>query len=142
MRPFVLIDDFTSNYLLGIDALDITHQEFVDRVNFLETASNDNFVDGFPALVEHTKQHFDNEQALMQESGFAALNEHVDEHRRVLGDLDRLARQVARGRLQMARAYIREGLPDWFRLHATTIDSALAAHLKRHACRVTDMGIA
>jgi hemerythrin len=35
---------------------------------------------------------------------------------------------VNSGRLKLARAVVRGQLPGWFRLHAATMDSALAAH--------------
>jgi hypothetical protein len=37
---------------------------------------------------------------------------------------------VERGRTTLARAYLCEQIPAWFALHAVTMDSALAAHLK------------
>lgn len=126
----MLIEGFAANYLLGVAAMDTTHREFVDQVNQLESASGETFIEGFSALVAHTKVHFDYEQALMQESAFPAFDEHTGEHRRILGEMERFGRQVARGRVQMARAYVRETLPSWFQLHAVTMDSALAAHLK------------
>jgi hypothetical protein len=38
---------------------------------------------------------------------------------------------VAAGRPQLARAYVAEQIPPWLALHAATMDSALAACLKR-----------
>jgi hemerythrin len=58
------------------------------------------------------------------------LQEHRGEHRRVLAELRTLGQRAAAGRLALGRAYVRERLPDWFALHAATMDSALAAHLK------------
>jgi hypothetical protein len=51
----------------------------------------------------------------------------------VLGELEKFERQINLGRESFARAYVRQALPDWFRLHAATMDSALAAHWRR--CR-------
>ena len=65
----------------------------------------------------------------MESSGFPAIAEHRSEHARVLRDLEILGTQLAKGRVKLARAYVREQLPDWFALHAETMDSALAAHL-------------
>ena len=67
----------------------------------------------------------------MQQSGFPATAEHKGEHHRVLGELSQFTRQLEKGRSMMARAYVKERLPGWFTLHITTMDSALAAHLKR-----------
>jgi hemerythrin len=48
----------------------------------------------------------------------------------VLGELNRFAQKVTTGSILMGRAYVVEQLPSWFDLHAKTMDSALAAHLK------------
>jgi hypothetical protein len=40
-------------------------------------------------------------------------------------------RAVQRGRLILPRAFIKQGLEEWFSLHLSSMDAALAAHLKR-----------
>lgn len=65
----------------------------------------------------------------MLDGGFAALAEHRDEHRRVLGEMRSLLLRAGAGRLALARGYVCDRLPGWFALHAATMDSALAAHL-------------
>lgn len=125
----LLIDDFETKYRLGLDALDATHREFADFVNRLGAAKGHDFDLLFRQLVQHTHEHFAQEEAWMQSSAFPAYSEHRADHQRVLGDLNRFSRQVERGLLPMARAYVRE-LPNWFALHTSTMDSALAAHLK------------
>ncbi|MGE0014245.1 MAG: hemerythrin, partial [Azoarcus sp.] len=58
----------------------------------------------------------------------------IGEHQRVLAELRAFNRSVKGGRLLVARAYVRESLPEWFDLHLSTMDAALAAHLrKQHA---------
>ncbi|GAB6040583.1 bacteriohemerythrin [Endothiovibrio diazotrophicus] len=117
-------------FLLGVEEMDETHREFVERVNRLDGAKGEAFAAAFGELLAHTREHFANEDRLMEESRFAATTEHRGEHRRVLADLERLNGRVAAGRPAMARAYLAE-VPNWFRHHAATMDSALAAHLKR-----------
>ena len=73
----------------------------------------------------------------MRESGFPAAGEHKDEHARVLGEMDRFAGRPGGARLRLARAYVREQIPAWFALHASTMDSALAAHLSRARVQVS-----
>lgn len=61
---------------------------------------------------------------------FPAMAEHEGEHFRVLGDMLQFNRAIQRGRLIMARAYVRDSLPEWFRLHLTSMDAALAKQLR------------
>lgn len=127
----MLIDPTESRYLLGVPQMDETHREFTEIVNRLAEADKPGFVELFPILVAHTQAHFDSENELMERSGFPAIREHTDEHQRVLGELHRLAAKLENGSITLARAYVREQLPTWFDLHAATMDSALAEHLKR-----------
>ena len=120
-----------SVHALGIDEMYRTHQEFTELVNRLIEASDAEFVARFGKLLDHCRQHFNNEGRLMRLSRFPALNEHEGEHNRVYGDLVRLHRAVLRGRLVLPRAFVNQGLEDWFALHLSSMDAALAAHLKR-----------
>lgn len=127
----VLLDPANPGYVLGVDSMDDTHQEFIELVNQLGAAGDKaTFVSLFAELVEHTKAHFAAENKLMAETGFPAILEHEADHLRVLGQLHRFAQKVAAGSTMMGRAYVKEQLPDWFNLHAATMDSALAAHIK------------
>ncbi len=46
-----LIAGFNRRFVLGMAAMDVTHREFVDRVNRLGTCDRESFVGSFPALV-------------------------------------------------------------------------------------------
>jgi hemerythrin-like metal-binding protein len=126
----MLITDFDNAYQLGHAQMDQTHREFVDLVNRLEDCDQATFIVGFQTLLMHTAAHFAAEQLLMEQSGFPATAEHTGEHQRVLGQLQQMLRRIERGSTVMARAFVREQLPGWFKLHAITMDSALAAHLR------------
>ena len=116
---------------LGVVEMDDTHREFVALAAALEACPDTEFAEGFKALMNHTRAHFAAEEELMVKSGFSALGEHAGEHQRVLGELAQFARGLGRGRVFLVREYIRNGLPEWFALHLTTMDAALAAHLNK-----------
>jgi hemerythrin-like metal-binding protein len=114
--------------------MDATHRTFVGLVTRLASADDASFPALFNELLDHSREHFAAEDALMRSSRFAATGEHIGEHQRVLAELRAFNRSVKGGRLMVARAYVRESLPEWFELHLSTMDSALAAHLrKQHA---------
>ncbi len=129
-----VIDEFDARFQLGVSFMDQTHREFVQRLARLEHASAHDFPLLFRDLVEHTTLHFSTEEAAMTSSAFPATAEHREEHARVLGEMHRIAERVAGGRTAFARAYLRDRLPEWFTLHAVTMDSALATHLQRAVC--------
>ncbi len=127
-----LIENFEQRYLLGLEAMDDTHREFVELVNSLDGADKASFIYLFRELHEHTQSHFEQEQQWMENSGYPGMREHMDEHRRVLGEMNRFAQRVAAGSVVMGKAYVTQQLPQWFDLHARMMDSALANHLKTH----------
>ena len=116
---------------LNLEEMDSTHREFLALVRELRTSDNETFVFLFQKLIEHTKLHFLEEGRLMRLYKFPATAEHESEHHRVYGDLLQFNRNVKTGRLALARAYVKDGLIEWFKLHIVSMDSALAAHILR-----------
>jgi hemerythrin-like metal-binding protein len=127
-----LIEWDAAAFAIGVADMDAAHKQFIDLLNQLDGAVNSEFAALFTRLLEHTRAHFEDEEARMQLCGFPAIAEHSGEHRRVLGELTQIKRQVDKGLVSFGRCYVREGLPGWFRLHAATMDSALAAHWRQH----------
>ncbi len=126
-----LIDPATSTFLLEHGELDDMHFEFAQLVNALADANGNDFVKLFGQLYDHSQAHFTREKELMQASVYPSLVEHDSEHQRILGELKQYQRKVNKGAISFARAYVKDRLPEWFQLHLTTMDSALALHLNQ-----------
>lgn len=118
-----------TRHTLGLAEMDEVHHEFIKQVAALIAASNAEFPALFQALVNHTREHFTAEGRLMHESKYRGLPEHESEHHRVLGELQQLNRSLWRGHLPLVRAYVKEGLPEWFDTHLAMMDGALVMHL-------------
>ena len=116
---------------LDMAEMDANHREFIALVNLLGECDDADFAALFAKLLDHCRLHFTGEGRLMRISRFPALNEHEGEHHRIYGDLVQMHRAVQRGRLALPRAFVRQGLEEWFRVHRSSMDAALAAHLKR-----------
>lgn len=116
---------------LQVAEMDAAHREFAELVNTLAACPDSEFPERFKALMNHTRAHFAAEEELMLKSGFPALGEHAGEHKRVIDELIQFGRGLGRGRVFLARSYIQSGIPEWFALHLTTMDAALAAHLNK-----------
>lgn len=120
-------------HVLGNEGMDRTHHEFAELVNTAWDATDKAaFQVAFSALLDHTEQHFAQEEALMLSSGFPATSEHKAEHERVLAQMMQFNKRVQRGLTQFGREMLKE-MPAWFDLHAATMDSALVAHLRGRA---------
>lgn len=121
------------NYVLGVSVMDDAHDEFINLYNKLMHADDHSFADLFTEFVTHMKNHFDEENMLMDETHFPATSEHKAEHQRVINELKYFKSKVDCNKFSFARFYIKDRIPLWFRLHLATMDSALAAHLKNQA---------
>ena len=115
---------------LDVPAIDTIHAEFVVLVNRLAEAGPGEFGALFQELLAHTRLHFAMEEALMRETQFPGRREHLAEHGRVLGDMERFAERLAAGKPIFARAFIEDRVPAWFSDHTRTLDHDLAEHLK------------
>jgi hemerythrin len=91
--------------------------------------SHEAALSAYEAMVEHTVGHFGQEDRWMAATGFAPENCHSFQHAQVLGlmqEVTRLARE--HGDYGPLERVLPE-LAAWFRVHAQTMDAALASHL-------------
>lgn len=116
--------------LLGYEDIDHDHQEFTVLIEKALEADNVAFPTIFDELLDHTRQHFERENNLMETSNYAAIGEHRGEHTRVLGEFEQFRKRVQRGLIPFGRAFIQDRLIPWFELHITTMDAALVVHLR------------
>lgn len=126
-----MLQQFEASYALGDAAMDHSHREFLALCLAAAQAPGAEFAERFHALFAHTQAHFADEEARMLASAYPAHGEHRAHHQNLLGDMDRFCQRAAAGRSAMARAWLNDSLPQWFDLHARTMDSALAVHLRQ-----------
>jgi hemerythrin len=112
--------------------MDATHQEFVDLL-----ASADEALAGpepellvrFLALVEHTVEHFAQEDRWMAATGFSPENCHAFQHQAVLNVMMECAQRAEQAQdFEPLRVAVRE-LAIWFPHHAQMMDASLAQHM-------------
>jgi hemerythrin-like metal-binding protein len=112
---------------------DASHEALAEVIAGLIAASNAAFPVRFQTLLTLFKMHVAEEGGLMRSSRYPGIAEHEGDHHRILGELVQLNLSIRRGRIALARAYVKDGLAPWFDLHLATMDAALAAHLRRAA---------
>jgi len=121
-------------HLLEFSDMDDTHKEFVEIYNSLEDNSSESYKNVMIKLYEHTKIHFCNEEKLMYESNYPRKKEHIDEHNKVLGEMEYfINRSNSKIAQALLKAYYDEKLPSWFDLHLISMDSDLAHHIKNNS---------
>ncbi|MDD5275300.1 MAG: hemerythrin domain-containing protein [Methylovulum sp.] len=113
--------------------IDKDHEEFINLLNALDTANNGDFPALFQQLYEHTEQHFERENQLMAQYAYPGVADHKGEHQRVLGEFKQFKSRVDKGLIVFGRSFVKERLPQWFGLHVTMMDTALAAHINKQS---------
>lgn len=127
---FVPALEWSQDYVLNVPQMDSTHQEFVELLATVESASDGALLCAWQDLVAHTDAHFRREDRWMADTRFAASNCHSMQHQVVLQVMQQGAERGLEGDRAMVRQMARE-LAVWFPQHAASMDAALAGHLHR-----------
>lgn len=114
---------------LGVEKMDATHREFVDRLNTLSAAPDAEFLALLDEFIAHTVEHFEQEKRWMTQMPFPPLHCHTAEHDGVLEVMREARQHVQDGRIKVGRVLAHELAP-WFASHASTMDAMLAHALK------------
>lgn len=114
---------------LDFEPMDKIHREFVDLLALAQTAPDHALPQAWSAVVDHTAQHFGQEDAWMRKTRYPLAGNHILQHRVVLNVL-REGLVMARGG-EVARVRQMAGeLAAWFAKHTQSLDAALALHLR------------
>lgn len=120
------MNSFPDNLKVGISTIDIRHIEFWELYSALKKSTNETFVDAFERMIEHTKNHFAEEEADMRQIVYANLREHEQEHAKALEEMNYFYEKARSHKTVFARAYVNDRLENWFRQHLLNMDSDLA----------------
>jgi hemerythrin-like metal-binding protein len=106
---------------------DLTHQ----AAGRLEQGDADGVRSTVSALFAASQAHFEHEEALMAESGFAAAD-HRQAHRAFMADFAKLRAEVqARGLSPLFRLWFGSRFQDWLRYHIRGQDVQFYRHLRQ-----------
>jgi hemerythrin len=118
-------------YAVGIASIDALHLELEDRLAALQDPHVDSRT-ALASLQEHLQRHFAHEESLMAEAGFPMADCHGREHASVIEVVTEVQRLLEAGDgAPLGR--LAPAMLQWFAVHASGMDAALAAHLLRSA---------
>ena len=110
--------------------MDETHREFVDLLNRVGAAGEDELLASLDAFIAHTEEHFGAEERWMAELAFPPRGCHGGEHANVLEVAREVRKRVAAGEVRLA-ATLAEAMAEWFVQHAGSMDTVLAMYMKQ-----------
>ncbi|MBX3607458.1 MAG: hemerythrin [Piscinibacter sp.] len=114
---------------LELPQMDVTHREFVELLAAVQAADDADLLSHWQTLIEHTVEHFGQEDRWMLETGYASGNCHAVQHQVVLQVMREGATRAAAGEAALLRLIAGE-LALWFPQHAQSMDAGLALHLR------------
>jgi hemerythrin-like metal-binding protein len=120
---------WTDSLNTGDTRMDDTHREFTDMINQILATPENAQLPVYKAFLDHTVEHFAQEERWMLATGFSADNCHAEHHATILETM----RVVEAHYLDSDKTIITrmaEALAEWFPGHANSMDAGLAAHLK------------
>ncbi len=113
---------------LDNEVMDHTHVEFVELLNAVGDAGPAQLLAARDAFVEHTEQHFAEEERWMKESGFPPLGCHQNQHNMVLQVAREVRNRVAQGETTLGEP-LANAVAEWFGDHVTVMDSILKQYM-------------
>jgi hemerythrin len=116
--------------------MDDQHGIVLDAINELRLAlvhgtGQERISEQLDEFIEFTRMHFWSEEQLMEKTGYAGLEEHRAEHRRILDDIMQSARRLQYGERIELRALLCT-LHDGFLSHIETMDQQYAPWFLAH----------
>ena len=135
--------EWTEQLSVGVEEIDAQHRELYRRVDrFLAALAEKRGAAELEPLVrflgDYVREHFAEEQRLMEFCFYPALGEHLEEHQRFEAEYGALAGELARtgATYGLARRLVAL-LVDWLDTHLATTDREFGAFLARHLGRRT-----
>lgn len=125
----IAVLNWSSTLAVGDACMDDTHKEFVAMLNQLLATPNDQQLPLYLRFVEHTVEHFAQEERWMLATGFSADNCHASHHATILETMHAVVEHFQTEDKEIITR-LAEALVEWFPQHVTSMDAGLALHLK------------
>ena len=121
--------EWNESLVLGQGLMDETHREFIELLNRVAAAPDQEMLAVLDEFIRHTEAHFAQEQLWMEQMTYPPLTCHVREHDGVLETAREVRRRVAAGEARFGQVLAR-AVAEWFSNHAASMDNVLALYMK------------
>ncbi len=123
------------NYNIGVEEIDTQHQKLAATIRKLQKSlANGRFSPGagetLKFLVEYTRKHFSDEEALMAEINYEELEAHQELHKKLVAQIVEILLDLKKGRRLDAYELI-DFLTDWLIHHIVQEDKKIGRAMER-----------
>jgi hemerythrin-like metal-binding protein len=129
LSPFAAGLNWSADLHTGDDRMDNTHEEFVTMLNALLLTPKTEQLNLYREFLNHTVEHFAQEDRWMVATGFSEENCHAGQHTTILETMRAVETHYVQGDTEII-SRLAEALAEWFPQHAASMDAGLAQHLK------------
>lgn len=133
--------EWNESLVLGQGLMDETHREFIELLNRVAAAPDQEMLAVLDEFIRHTEAHFAQEQLWMEQMTYPPLTCHVREHDGVLETAHEVRRRVAAGEPRFGQVLAR-AVAEWFSNHAASMDNVLALYMKEVGYKPEDAAVA
>lgn len=113
----------------GHPVFDNLHRDLLNAMSDLASVPDSCLNSSYDKFIEKVEHAFAIEEEWMENIEYSSLQNHLEQHARVLGALHTTHPQVMNGDIHLARDVVERLLPQWFMFHMATADMILAAAL-------------
>lgn len=135
------MDLFTWNdsYSVKVELCDAQHKKLFEIINRLADAmrmgkGREVVSRTVAELLQYTRTHFQQEEALLRKASYPQLASHEELHRKFVADVEALSQQTRDGQAANAVAVL-QLLRDWLINHIHKVDKQYSAHLNAAGIR-------
>ena len=133
--------EWSESLVLGQGLMDETHREFIELLNRVAAAPDQEMLAVLDEFIRHTEAHFAQEQLWMEQMTYPPLTCHVREHDGVLETAREVRRRVAAGETRFGQVLAR-AVAEWFSNHAASMDNVLAMYMKEVGYKPEETAVA
>lgn len=129
--------NWRDEYSIGVAQIDSEHRQLFDVINEFHDqqqgaiAAND-ILKMLNRLIKYSEQHFRNEEAIMRGEGYAGMDEHQQQHDKLVGAIFDIAADVEAGKSTIDMQ-LHTFLKNWLLDHILLHDMNFADFLKAKA---------
>lgn len=120
----------------GVATLDELHRELIESMSEAASASDEDFANHYSALVKNIKCALIKEEQWMERIDSTLLKMYREQHSEVLSALDHIHRRVLEKDFVLGRRVVAELLPQWYAVHASTLDMVLAIAIQVNGIQI------
>ena len=115
-----------SELATGVAKIDTLHSDLLHAMAVLSAKPSSSFGSEYASFITKLERTFSTEERWMEEIDYPALQNHREQHARVLSAMHITHAHALAGDITLARDVIDRLLPYWLVFHIATADTALA----------------